>query len=598
MNGLMKNLKSGTKFIFCLNLIVVLCVITGNTGFPIGKMHLVFYAGVFPFLLVLVPLLSEKWNWFGNKLIRHWEDIRGFFQEIFSNRRKLGVILVCLVLIGIVAYGVTNVYAQRMGTYFNLPFFWMCAGIGWCCLWTVVFFSSVHEHPERLFAAIALTAGLCFILASPGNIYICWDDDSHLFRSLVFSDVLMNGGSRAERFLVQASSNITTNEGLLSSIQMLTKARRAEIAARLNGARIEGNTYAMSFHYIGEYLVAYVFYAFGLIISRGLHLPFTVSLYVAKMCNLMFYVYLICKSVKRAENGKLLICFVSLIPTMLFMASNFSYDPWVYGWILYGYVMFFSILRKDREADRDELYEMYKGFFLGCIPKQVYIVLLLPVVFMPRKKFDSRKSHEKYLLWAVLIVLIMAGTNLAPVLLKQTAGDDRGGSNVNASAQLAYILEDPMRYAGILKDFLFTLYLHPLNAKWFIVNYAYVGFGSARVSMVIYVMALILTAIDRWNSSVHKGIWYWFLPVGAILGYILIPTALYLMFTEVGEQTIVGCQFRYMVPLLIPVLMWIGNFFGPWKWNEKVYAVVSSGAMLFMSCVFLYESLQVMILAY
>ena len=42
--------------------------------------------------------------------------------------------------------------------------------------------------------------------------------------------------------------------------------------------------------------------------------------------------------------------------------------------------------------------------------------------------------------------------------------------------------------------------------------------------------------------------------VGAIGAYALAATAMYLAFTEVGSDTILGVQSRYAYPLLVPML--------------------------------------------
>jgi len=42
--------------------------------------------------------------------------------------------------------------------------------------------------------------------------------------------------------------------------------------------------------------------------------------------------------------------------------------------------------------------------------------------------------------------------------------------------------------------------------------------------------------------------------IGALGGYVLAATAMYLAFTEVGSDTILGVQSRYAYPLLVPLL--------------------------------------------
>jgi uncharacterized membrane protein len=45
--------------------------------------------------------------------------------------------------------------------------------------------------------------------------------------------------------------------------------------------------------------------------------------------------------------------------------------------------------------------------------------------------------------------------------------------------------------------------------------------------------------------------------IGCFMALCLAATALYISFTPVGENTIAGCQVRYIVPVLFPILYMI-----------------------------------------
>ena len=51
---------------------------------------------------------------------------------------------------------------------------------------------------------------------------------------------------------------------------------------------------------------------------------------------------------------------------------------------------------------------------------------------------------------------------------------------------------------------------------------------------------------------------------------LLIMTSMYLAFTPVGANRVNGAQFRYLIPLFLPVMMHIGTSSGLMKWAVKM----------------------------
>ena len=214
---------------------------------------------------------------------------------------------------------------------------------------------------------------------------------------------------------------------------------------------------------------------------------------------------------------------------------------------------------------------MFGAFALACIPKALYFILMFPLAFMPASRFVSGRQRIIYYLTGIVIAFLLASTFAWPVLsqiinnilnpstetIAASAGTAdaelaQGGRGGSAADQIAYIMQDPLHYMKILFEFLTKVYINPLNSPQYAANYAYLGFGGAIYTAPIVLAAV--TLLDR-NGSAGKS-----LPVvlstifGVCCLLILIPTSLYIYYTTIGAQTVEGCQHRYLIPLLYPIL--------------------------------------------
>ena len=59
-------------------------------------------------------------------------------------------------------------------------------------------------------------------------------------------------------------------------------------------------------------------------------------------------VYSLCCSfsMKRLHSGKMILAVVAMFPTSLFIASNYSYDTWVIGFVMIGMAYLWATVRK------------------------------------------------------------------------------------------------------------------------------------------------------------------------------------------------------------------------------------------------------------
>jgi len=132
-----------------------------------------------------------------------------------------------------------------------------------------------------------------------------------------------------------------------------------------------------------------------------------------------------------------------------------------------------------------------------------------------------------------------------------------------------------------------STYLYVGNAAEFTTNFAY--FGEGFFARQLPIVILILTAVLDRNGIRNKNIWIVLVTVISFLATVfLVATALYISFTPVGHDTVLGCQYRYLIPLLFPLLYMIFPDITSNKMNKSLF---NSVPMLLMSVVFLVNTM-------
>ena len=96
----------------------------------------------------------------------------------------------------------------------------------------------------------------------------------------------------------------------------------------------------------------------------------------------------------------------------------------------------------------------------------------------------------------------------------------------------------------------------------YISHLAYLGIGSGSVVFIVLLGVNFL--FDRDQAYTKETRSNWLTRIYVVLMYIggsaLIATSMYVAFTPVGSNTIFGCQARYLIPLIFPLLsIWSMN---------------------------------------
>lgn len=460
-----------------------------------------------------------------------------------------------------------------------------CGYVLWIAICFIVFFlcqmrAIAIKRMEMVFAVIALILGVFYIAVSPATVGVSWDDEVHYGRTVSLLSYLSGG-----KYYYADEDQITSYQNTIASYTDEQKSgfnreNRRNVSEKTNreySEKVKGNNPQ---GYESFSSIAYIPAALGILSGRILRLSWVACFNLGRFFNLLCYVFVTSLAIKKLHSGKLLCALVGLIPSTIFMAGSYSYDPWVISWSLLGFAEFFNaVADDDQKISVKQWMKMLLTFAVGFLPKMVYVVTLFPLLFVKSEKFENPKKALALKMAVILMAVLLALSYFVPEMIRGAlaVGDSRGGTNVSTIGQMHFILAHSGNVASIILHF-FIQYAG-LSIVPYTQLYAYLGIGS--FDAIIFI--ILFTSIFLENTPEHKvpfaikltGI------IGLILGVFSVIMSMYMSFNPVGAQTIAGVQNRYLFPLFFPLGYYLIPRNGRIKWEKENVAVYPIAAFAF-----------------
>lgn len=397
--------------------------------------------------------------------------------------------------------------------------------------------------PERMFLIVALIIGVMLSLCLPLTTLNVPDEEIHYENCLKLETALFGGKMSFTdmRMIWRHLSNgefINDPTGFAQSI---------------------ATTDALSFSYDnGGFnnlynMIGYLPVAIVMAIGDLLKLSYVQTFMFSKLVCIIVYSFVVALGIKKLKSGGYLVSAICLMPSMLILASSLTYDSWVMAFVTFGISYFISELQQsEKKLTVIDCAIMLGAMLLGCGPKAVYFVLMLPMLFMPKSKFKDKKAQRYYLIACALTMLIILLSFALPFLINTGgASDYRGGSGVNSSEQLKFILKNPFAYLKIVFEFI-SYFLSFENMSNNITSHTYLGTPYTFYATVLIFILMFVAFTDKSENDMFKNR-HVVRGIGALAcvgATMLVVTALYIAFTPVAHPTINGVQYRYVFPIM------------------------------------------------
>lgn len=458
--------------------------------------------------------------------------------------------------------------------YFNFYRFIFILAVEILFVFFVLFRKKIGKNPEYAFFIIAFVCGTLISIGETRS-FISWDDHIHYKRvdnmtlKNIFKKKITDIYARTNS--VPHSFSIKEQKTLDNYFDNDTKKQTSK--------NKEYNFSLIKFYNNLGYLPS----SLAIIIGKILHLPYHIIFVLGRWVNILVFSAVVFLAIRKIESGKIILATVALLPTSIFLASNYSYDSWVTAFSMLGLVYLFSALQKpDQKITTREIIIMLGTLIIGCGPKAIYFPLLLLLFLLKPIKFDSIRQYKKFIIATIISILFVLGSFILPFIINGPGdGDGRGGKDVNSTEQVRFILSEPVAYAKILLSFIGE-YLGFRNTQGFIASFAYLG--NIYGHLILFITIIIVAFTDKNNLDKEtSNLKTKFLTILIYFGTVaLISTALYITFTPVRSQIINGVQPRYLFPLLFPLLFVIGNYRIKIPLNKNIYSLIIFVIMSFV----------------
>ena len=419
---------------------------------------------------------------------------------------------------------------------------------------------TLAAHPENAFLVLALCLGSFLCIALPPITGISYDDQIHYDRSLGLSFLGSSEYSMGDINLTAVPwvhNNVIDYENLELTISSLEE-------ARANLRQGEGGLVSSEFLTPGSgqslltvNSIGYIPSAIGLWLARLAGLGASGAVILGRWANLIFYSIVFTYAIRIIPSKKILLSMIGLLPSSIFLASNYSYDPWVIAFLALGVALVFREIGLERSLTAGSFLSAAIVFMIGLCPKAIYFPVLGLFFLMPRTKFVSKRTRIAFNVGVVIVAIIVILTFILPLFTPAgQSGDMRGGDGVSTGGQIAYILSHPVEFVCMMGNFLLG-YLSPVQSDPYTICYSpYIGDIRATLPWLSTYLFIVLTVVSILDtdekscgicSSLASRTW---IAIVFLSSVFLVATSLYITFTPVGYSTVNGCQQRYLTPVI------------------------------------------------
>ncbi|MDB5178142.1 MAG: hypothetical protein JWN01_85 [Patescibacteria group bacterium] len=301
---------------------------------------------------------------------------------------------------------------------------------------------------------------------------------------------------------------------------------------------------------------AYTAQSFAIFITNLITGSVVVQLYVARLASAICWLILIFCAIRLLPIGRWSAVALSLTPLSLVVSASCSNDAITFGLSLLFISQALRAITRTNKITRLEIAAIAINCLLLGLCKPPYFLLIGLVFAIPSVRFQSLK--QRMLIMMLFILPAFLSTALWQLAISHVLINVYPGSDTHL--QLHYVLAQPLSVLeNILHTFLFSptgdnliLQFVGLNA-WFNIH---TPFWMILLDyLVIFILVLHEPATTQ-RVRINKTFRLFCIGI-CLAGSLTIGLLLYLTFTPVGLDTVIGLNSRYFIPfayLLIPIL--------------------------------------------
>lgn len=303
--------------------------------------------------------------------------------------------------------------------------------------------------------------------------------------------------------------------------------------------------------------VAYGPQALGMALVRAMDWGTLPLLYLGRLCNLVFFVFMTWLAMKRLPFGKEVLFGTALLPMTLHLSSSFSYDAMIMGCMFYFTAVCLDLAYEKERAEWKDVAVLSLVMAAAGPCKMVYAVMMGLCLLIPVKKFGG---WGRWFISAACVAGAWAGAmylvNSQVIVSYATETESYVQWAGESGYSLSLLIHQPMR---LIKIFYQTLLWQAQHYHLTMIG-AYLGnldpvLDVPYVLVVLFTLCLLGLALRKPGESlfITGGKRLWVLVVCAGCGAAVMLSML-IAWTPLSSRVINGVQGRYFLPFL-PVLL-------------------------------------------
>ncbi|HZM21156.1 MAG TPA: DUF2142 domain-containing protein [Anaerolineales bacterium] len=277
--------------------------------------------------------------------------------------------------------------------------------------------------------------------------------------------------------------------------------------------------------------------------GRIADLPALPVFYLTRFAGLLSYLFLVWLAIRIIPFGKWLLLILAVSPMALFQATTLTADTISNG-IGFLFIAGSLNLAQFEEIDWKKTGKLLLLVFLLLLTKlNVIFLILLPFVLISPSRYRQRWIY--LFIFVISVILFIVEVAAWNVIATRNI-DALLANDANVPAQLQHILRHPLHFLWtVMEDFIIngSSYLE----TW-INGYGYYYWTPPQIVSICFLLSLgSVLLISTTTEGVDKRFNILFIVV-FVLGYLATIVLMYLTFTPVGSDKILGPQGRYFIP--------------------------------------------------
>lgn len=304
-----------------------------------------------------------------------------------------------------------------------------------------------------------------------------------------------------------------------------------------------------------------------------------ITYYLGRLGNLILYLLMVYFAIKIIPFYKLPLLCVALMPMSLSLASAYSSDVVVFGLNFLWIAILLKILVNEQKLSFKSIYIWILVLLAIFITLAKTYILLLPLVFLlPVSKFKNKKT---YVFFIIIVCFVSILSFCGWTFLIKDLSLNMNNTIADPVSQVLFIKLHPFQYLKILlKTFLVK------TPRLYITMIGVLGYQDTILDYLTYLIYpfLIYFGVNAENFNFCLKKWQK-LVVGLtlLLGILITYTSLYVMYSPVENDIILGLNGKYFIPLVLAFLLLFKPIKSKYNYEIVKYAVIIAIVLILIS---------------